>query len=142
MALTTDWEGQYDLPHDTLKGGMAISGLFDLAPFPYTYVQPALQLTWDQVQRNSPAHHLPGRAPPLAVVVGAAESLEFRRQSAEFAAAWAAAGLPGRHREIEAAQPLHGPGGPRAPRHRAGTHPPRHRPRHLTARLARPAPPP
>ena len=36
------------------KGAVPISGLFDLAPFPYTYLQPAIQLTWEQVRSASP----------------------------------------------------------------------------------------
>ena len=46
MLALTDWEGDYALPADIIKGGCPISGLFDLRPFPYTYLQPKLQLTW------------------------------------------------------------------------------------------------
>ncbi|MGH3147889.1 MAG: alpha/beta hydrolase, partial [Rubrobacter sp.] len=64
MLLATDWEGEYGLPADIIKGATAISGLYDLAPFPYTFLQPQLQLGWDQVLRNSPILHLPDAAPP------------------------------------------------------------------------------
>lgn len=87
MALSTDWPGWYDLPAGTLKGGVAISGLFDLAPFPFSYLQPALQLDWAQVHRNSPIRQLPVAGPPLVAAVGGAESSEFRRQSRDYAAA-------------------------------------------------------
>lgn len=93
MALLTDWAGDYDRPADLVKGAVAISGLFDLAPFPYTYLQPALQLDWGQVRRNSPILNLPERAPPLVLAVGGKESGEFRRQSRDFLAAWRAKGL-------------------------------------------------
>ena len=63
MALATDWPGQYDLPSDVIKAGLAISGLFDLAPFPYSWLQPSLQLTWDQVLRQSPMRHVPDSVP-------------------------------------------------------------------------------
>jgi hypothetical protein len=49
----------YALPSYVIKGGCGISGLYDLAPLPYTFVQSSLQLTWDQVLRNSPILHLP-----------------------------------------------------------------------------------
>jgi arylformamidase len=95
MLLTTDWQGDYGLPKDIVKGACAISGLFDLAPFPYTFLQPKLQLTWDQALRNSPILHLPDEAPPLIVAYGEDEPPELRRQSEDFFAAWRAKGLTG-----------------------------------------------
>jgi arylformamidase len=95
MLLETDWEGVYGLSGDIVKGACVISGLFDLAPFPYTFLQPKLQLTWDQVLRNSPILHLPDEAPPLIVAYGEDEPPELRRQSEDFFAAWRAKGLTG-----------------------------------------------
>ena len=86
MLLLTDWEGEYGLPRDAIKGAAAISGLFDLAPFPYTFLQPKLQLTWGEVMKYSPI---------LLVVYGENETDEFVRQSAAFHAAWTAKGLEG-----------------------------------------------
>ena len=96
MLLTTDWEGDYGLPAGIIKGACAISGLFDLAPFPYTFAQPKLQLTWEQVLRNSPILHVPGPgldAPPLLLVYGEGETAELKRQSGDFLAAWKAKSL-------------------------------------------------
>lgn len=93
MLLETDWEGVYELPEDVIKSACAISGLFDLAPFPYTFIQPKLQLSWDQVLRNSPILHVPDSAPPLVLVYGEDETAEFHRQSEEFLAAWRSKGL-------------------------------------------------
>ena len=100
MTLATDWPGVYDLPAEVVKGGLALSGLFDLAPLRWTYLQPSLQLGYDEIERLSPLRQLPERAPPLIVAVGGAESGEFRRQSRDFFAAWRARGLEGRHLEI------------------------------------------
>jgi arylformamidase len=88
MALATDWPGVYDLPEDVVKAGLPISGLFDLSPFPYSYLQPLLQLDWAQVRRNSPIGLAPARAVPTVAAVGGDESAEFRRQSRSFADAW------------------------------------------------------
>jgi arylformamidase len=93
MLLVTDWEGVYGLHEDIIKGTCAISGLFDLAPFPYTFLQPKLQLTWDQVLRNSPILQVPEWAPPLLLVYGEDETAEFKRQSHDFLSAWKAKGL-------------------------------------------------
>lgn len=98
MLLATDWEGDYGLPRDVIKGATAISGLYDLAPIPYTFLQPKVQLGWDQVLRNSPILHLPdpqSGTPPLLVIYGEDETEEFKRQSEEFFAAWKAKGLEG-----------------------------------------------
>ena len=95
MLLATDWEGEYGLPGDIVKSATAISGLYDLAPFPYTFLQPQLQLGWDQVLRNSPILHIPDAAPPLLVAYGEEETAEFKRQSEEFLSAWKANGLDG-----------------------------------------------
>jgi arylformamidase len=97
MVALTDWEADYGLPADIVKGGCPISGLFDLAPFPYTYLQPKLQLTWDQVLRNSPILRMPDAGPPLLVTYGDKETPELRRQSDDFLAVWRSRGLRGEH---------------------------------------------
>lgn len=94
MVLETDWD-RYEISGESIIGGCAISGLFDLQPFPYTYLQPQLQLTWGQVRRNSPIRHLPDDAPPLLVSYGADETDELRRQSTDFLDAWTENGLDG-----------------------------------------------
>jgi arylformamidase len=95
MLLATDWECEYGLPDDIIVGATAISGLFDLTPFPYTFLQPKLQLGFAQVQRNSPILHIPDAAPPLIVAYGEDETDEFKRQSEEFYSAWKTKGLQG-----------------------------------------------
>jgi arylformamidase len=102
MALATDWPGEYDLPADLIKAALPVSGLFDLAPFPYTYLQPALQLGWDQVRRNSPILLEPRHACPVLVAVGGAESEEFRRQSLDFTTYLQARGTKASYLEIPA----------------------------------------
>ena len=93
MLLVTDWEGAYGLPPDFIRGATTISGIFDLAPLPYTFLQPKLQLTWDSVLRNSPALHLPRSAPPLLAAYGSLEPAELVRQTEEFVGAWSEGGL-------------------------------------------------
>ncbi len=100
MAMATDWPGAYGLPPDIIKGGVAISGLYDLGFVPFSFIQPKVQATWRQVTRLSPMFHLPESAGPLVLAVGGLESAEFRRQSAEFHAAWRAAGLVGGYLEV------------------------------------------
>lgn len=96
MLLATDWAGRYGLPADVITGACSISGLFDLEPFPHTWLQPKLQLTWRDIQRNSPIRRIPEEAPPLVVTYGDEEPAELRRQSEAYLAAWREAGLDGR----------------------------------------------
>jgi arylformamidase len=98
-VLTTAWRTDYGLPDDTVKGAYTISGLFDLSPLRYSFVQPALQLDGDLIQRESPLFNIPTSASPLCAVAGSDESAEFRRQSADYINAWLAAGLCGTYIE-------------------------------------------
>jgi arylformamidase len=84
MLLATPWVADYGLPADVIKGALPISGLFDLAPFPYSWLQPKLQITWDQVRRCSPLSNLPPHPVPTIVAVGGEESAEFQRQSRDY----------------------------------------------------------
>lgn len=78
-----------------VKGGLAISGIYDLEPIRLNYLNEKLRLDADEATRNSPLLHLPARAAPLAVTVGGDELPELRRQSETYHAAWRAKGLPG-----------------------------------------------
>ena len=100
MLLATDWRRDFGLPADIVKGGTAISGLFDLEPFVHSWLQPTLRLTPEEIDRMSPIRHIPDRASPLIVTFGGDESAEFRRQSESFLAAWTAKGLDGRHLDL------------------------------------------
>ena len=101
VMLSTDWAAQ-GLAPGAILGGCALSGLFELEPIRLCYLNEALGLDEEAAERNSPLLHLPEAAPPLSVVVGGAETEEFLRHSAEFAAAWQAKGLPGEHVVIPA----------------------------------------
>ena len=90
-TLLTDWD-QYGLPHDVVKGGLAISGLFDLEPLASSFLQPALRLTAEAIRRHSPLLNITPVAAPLAVTWGDADPAAFAGQSENFAKAWGAAG--------------------------------------------------
>jgi arylformamidase len=99
QLLGTDWAGEYGLPQDVIKAGISISGLFDLTPLQYSFVQPSLLLTDDVIKRQSPIFDLPKRAAPLLVSVGGDEPDEFCRQSKDYCDAWVGAGLAGEYFE-------------------------------------------
>jgi arylformamidase len=90
----THWELDYELPPDAVKGAFAISGLFDLTPFPYTWLQPKLQLSWAEVRRHSPIALVREGGAPMVLAYGELETAEFHRQAADFQAACASVSIP------------------------------------------------
>lgn len=79
-----------------VKGGLAISGIYDLEPIRLCYLNQKLQLDLAEAGRMSPLLHLPPSSPPLVLAYGSDELPELQRQSETFAAARARAGLPSR----------------------------------------------
>ena len=65
-------------------GGIAISGIYDLAPMRLCYLNEKLQLTEQEVDALSPLQ-LPIGTKPLALVYGGDELPEMQRQSVAFA---------------------------------------------------------
>lgn len=88
------------LSHPHVKGGVAISGIFDLEPIRHSYLNVKLRLDEAMSQRNSPVKQPSGPAKPLSLVVGSAELPLLRQQSADFAAYRALHGLPVTYEEI------------------------------------------
>ena len=99
QLLSTDWEQDYGLTHSPIRGAMAISGIFDLRPLQYSFLQPKLMLDSVTIQRESPLFQLPKSAPHLTVSVGSEEPNEFLRQSKDYYEAWKEKGLPGSYFE-------------------------------------------
>lgn len=85
QLAATDWTSEGG-PADLLKGGVPLSGLYELEPIRLSYLNEALQLTPDEVAAYSPA--VQSRVPscPLLLAVGGAETDEFRRQQRDYAA--------------------------------------------------------
>lgn len=91
------------LPSDAIKGGCAISGLFDLEPVRLSSQNETLGLSEAEAAAFSPITRIPRAAPPLIVAVGGAETDEFLDQSRRYAAAYAAAGNAARLMEVPGA---------------------------------------
>jgi len=92
MCLQTRWARDYGLPDDPLRGALLVSGLYDLAPLRYSYLQPMIQLDEGLIARNSPAFAARRCASPMHLVWGGREQTEFERQSMLMHSAWLAAG--------------------------------------------------
>jgi arylformamidase len=97
MLLSGDRSPKAGAAAAPLKGGIAISGIFDLRPLQQSWLQPTLQLTDALAAEQSPLLHIPSQAAPLLVSVGGDESSAFQGQSENYLAAWRNAGLDGEY---------------------------------------------
>jgi arylformamidase len=91
------------MDHPSVRGCLAISGIYDLEPIRHSYVNDKLGLDEAAAQRNSPMLVQSPRQVPLAVVVGGAELPLMVQQSADYAQALARQGWPVQFREIPGA---------------------------------------
>lgn len=82
----------HGLPTDVVKGGCAISGLYDLEPVRLSRQNETLHFTAEEAADLSPIHHVPGAAGPLILSVGGAETREFLLQTEDYSEAWRNAG--------------------------------------------------
>lgn len=118
MALQTPWQRDYDLPDDPFKAALLISGIYDIAPLRYSYLQPLIQLDDGLVQRNSPVFSVRPCRTPIWTCWGALESKEFERQATTFHQAWLSAGNVGELAPIDQADHftvIHGLENPQSP---------------------------
>ncbi len=94
VALTTDWKASFGLPPDVIKGGVCISGMYDLKPVRLSARSSYVKFDDETEQALSPQRHLANLHTPLIVAYGTLETPEFQRQARDFAAAVKAAGKP------------------------------------------------
>ena len=87
VAVTTDWQRDFNLPADIIKGGMCISGMYDLEPVRLSARSRYVAFDDATVAALSPIRHLDRLQAPLVVAYGTCETPEFQRQNREFAAA-------------------------------------------------------
>ncbi len=89
MMVAAQWdEYANDLPVELVKGAVAISGVYDLAPLLQVSFNADLRLDAAAVKKLSPLNYKPDRATPLFTAVGGDESDEFKRQNDALRQAW------------------------------------------------------
>ena len=69
------------ISHAAVKGGLAISGIYDLEPMRLSYINDKLRLDEAEAKRNSPG----ATSKPLTIAYGADELPELCRQSEDYA---------------------------------------------------------
>lgn len=92
MMLSTDWSA-WGVDGATIKGVLAISGIYDLEPIRRTFMNATLGFTEDTVAKYSPIHLSPVIKPKFIITVGGAETDEFIRHSDEVYKTWSKAGI-------------------------------------------------
>ena len=92
--LASDWGKVAGVPADLVRAGVAISGVFDLAPLIPTSINDLVHMDETSARAASPLlWPPPPKGRTLVAAVGGNESSEFLRQSRAIAEAWARAGL-------------------------------------------------
>ncbi|WP_082143792.1 alpha/beta hydrolase [Nitratireductor soli] len=102
--LARGWQAEANVPENVIKGAVAISGLFHLAPIAASFVQEWIRLSPQEVTELSPAEHIPRIGCPLIVAFASGEPAGFGRQSRAYRELWREAGhecslmeIPGRN---------------------------------------------
>jgi arylformamidase len=80
MLYATDWR-RYGVPVDAIRGGLSISGVFDLEPLIQVSFNADLKLDSGKARAMSPIHCAAEVRAPLLLAVGSGETSEFSRQS-------------------------------------------------------------
>ena len=118
VALVTDWQKDFGLPADMVKGGLCMSGMFDLKPVRLSKRSSYVKFTDEIEQAMSAQRHIDKLRAPITLTYGTYETPEFQRQSRDFAGAVKAAGKPvelvevANHNHFEIMETLGNPYGP------------------------------
>jgi arylformamidase len=105
VALVTDWQKDFGLPPDCIRGGLCMSGMYDMKPVRLSVRSTYVNFTDAMEQAMSAQRQIDKLRAPITVTYGTFETPEFQRQSRDFAAAVKAAGKS--VRLIEAANYAH-----------------------------------
>jgi arylformamidase len=118
VALATEWRKEFGIPDDAVKGGLCMSGMYELAPVRLSWRKNYINFTDAMTEAMSPQRHVGALTAPIVVTYGSFETPEFQRQSRDFAAAVKAGGKPvtlveaQNYAHLEMAESLGNPYGP------------------------------
>jgi arylformamidase len=92
VALVSDWRKNHGLDPSFIKGGLLISGLYEMKPVRLSARSTYVKFDDAMEVELSTIRHIANLRVPVTVMYGTYETPEFQRQSKEFAAALKAAG--------------------------------------------------
>lgn len=93
LALDPRWLASVQLPSDTIKAGVLLSGPFDFAPF-REWRGRATFGTYHDPAETQPINHVRADAPPLLLQHGSSDRLVYAKNSRSLAAALTRVGAP------------------------------------------------
>jgi len=93
-VVVTDWEKEFGVPRDILKGALLGSGMYDLKPVRLSKRGEYVKFTDEMEHALSAQRHIDKLHTPLILTYGTLETPEFQRQSRDFHAAVRAVGKP------------------------------------------------
>jgi arylformamidase len=105
VALVTDWQNEYGVPPDFVKGALCMSGMYDMKPVRLSKRSRYVKFDDGMEHAMSSQRHLDRLSAPVIVTYGTNETPEFQRQSRDFVDAVRRAGKPAEL--IEAANTNH-----------------------------------
>jgi arylformamidase len=94
VALVTDWQKDFGLPDNSVKGGLCMSGMYEMTPVRLSWRRSLVNFTDAITDSMSAQRHIDKLQAPITVTYGTLETPDFQRQSRDFAAAVNAAGKP------------------------------------------------
>jgi arylformamidase len=94
VVLVTDWQKEFGLPPDFIKGGLCMSGMYEMKPVALSARRNYVKFTDSMQDSMSAIRHIDQLHASITVTYGTFETPDFQRQSCEFAAAVKAAGKP------------------------------------------------
>ncbi len=94
VVMVTDWEKDFGLPDNVIKGGVLVSGMYDLKPVRLSARSSYVKFDDTVEHALSSLRHLDKLNAPVVVAYGSLETPEFQRQSRDFADAVKKAGKP------------------------------------------------
>ena len=93
-TLIADWQKDFGVSNDVIKGALLSSGMYDLKPVRLSARSSYVKFTDEMEHGLSTQRHLAKINCPVVCTYGTLETPEFQRQSRDFAAAMKAAGKP------------------------------------------------
>jgi arylformamidase len=87
VTLVTNWQTEFGLPSDIIKGGLCMSGLYDMKAVRLSKRSSYVKFTDEMEQAMSSQPHVDLLRAPVTITYGTNETPEFQRQNRDFAAA-------------------------------------------------------